>query len=90
MFTLQKYFFHCCCPAGVGSLYLDLLQLLLVGGVHLLKSLLQLSVPLQQALAQLGGQLQVCGRDTQSFRVAGPNPLAHFSISHHAAECCKK
>lgn len=87
MLTLQQNVFFCCCPAdpppgGGGSLYLDLLQLLLVGGVHLLKSLLQLPVPLQQALAQLGSQLQVCGRDTQSsgfgFRVADTNPLPHI------------
>lgn len=69
---------------GVGSLYLNLLQLLLVGGIHLLKSLLQLPVPLQQALAQLGGQLQVCVRDTQSSGfgcwVAKTIPLAHFSM----------
>lgn len=72
-------------PGGAWwGLYLDLLQLLLVGGIHLLKSLLQLPVPLQQALAQLGGQLQVCVRDTQSSgfgsRVAETNPLPHFSI----------
>lgn len=43
--------------------YLDLLLLLLVAGGHLLQALLQLLVPLQEALPQLGRQLQVCGTE---------------------------
>lgn len=50
------------CSNG-GSVHLDLLQLLLVGGVHLLQPLLQLPVPLQETLPELGCQLQVCRRD---------------------------
>lgn len=46
-----------------GRLYLDLLQLFLVGGVHLLQPLLQLPVSLQKAFPELGSQLQVCRRD---------------------------
>lgn len=52
------------CLMGWDSwLYLDLLQLLLVGGVHLLQPLLQLPVSLQETLPELGCQLQVCRRD---------------------------
>ncbi|KAF3853792.1 hypothetical protein F7725_014480 [Dissostichus mawsoni] len=40
-------------------------RLLLVGGVHLLQPLLQLPVPLQETLPQLGCQLQVCRRDRE-------------------------
>lgn len=39
--------------------HLDLLNLLLVGGVHLLQRLLQLLVSLQQRLPQLSGQVQI-------------------------------
>ena len=35
--------------------HLDLMHLLLIGGVHLLQGLLQLLVPLQQSLPKLGG-----------------------------------
>lgn len=34
--------------------YLNLLHLFLIGGVHLLQGLLQLLVPLQQSLPELG------------------------------------
>lgn len=50
-------------PLVLSQLYLDLLQLFLVGGVHLLQPLLQLPVSLQKAFPELGSQLQVCRRD---------------------------
>lgn len=42
-----------------GKCHLNLLQLLVIGGVHLLKALLQLMIPVQQSLAQLCGQMQI-------------------------------
>lgn len=45
-----------------GIPHLDLLHLLLIGGVHLLQGLLQLLVPLQQSLPQLRRQVQVWGK----------------------------
>lgn len=44
--------------------HLNLLQLLMIGGVHLLKALLQLMVPVQQSLAQLSSQMEICPEHT--------------------------
>lgn len=64
MFTVQQNVFISCPadppPGGGGSLYLDLLQLLLVGGVHLLQGLLQLMVPVQEGFSQLCRQMEIC------------------------------
>lgn len=40
--------------------HLNLLQLLLVGGVHLLQGLLQLMVPGQEGFPQLRCQMEIC------------------------------
>lgn len=39
--------------------YLYLLQLLLVGGIHLLKAILQLPITIKEGLAQLSRQMKI-------------------------------
>lgn len=56
---------HCWIPNSSGELlanihHLDLQQLLLVGGVHLLQGLLQLMIPVQEGFSQLCRQMQIC------------------------------
>lgn len=56
--------------------HLDLQQLLMVGGVHLLQGLLKLMVPVQEGFPQLRRQVEICKhRAAASTQVSQNNAL---------------
>lgn len=57
---------HTLCSTGellANIHHLDLQQLLLVGGVHLLQCLLQLVIPVQEGFSQLCRQMEICASE---------------------------
>lgn len=69
--------------------HLDLQQLLLVGGVHLLQGLLQLMVPVQEGFSQLCRQMEICasgGKYVNKRYEAACMPKHRHRIQIHASK----
>lgn len=86
---------NCCWILGstgellVNIYHLDLQQLLLVGGVHLLQGLLQLMVPVQEGFSQLCRQMEICasgGKYVNKRYEAACMPKHRHRIQMHACK----